>query len=77
MVGEERFILICRYICEQRDPKGMYAKARRGEIRNFTGVDDPYEPTVTPELVLTTTDCPPEENTRKIIKCLVRHGYLL
>lgn len=39
-------------ICEQRDPKGMYARARRGEISDFTGVDDPYEPPGQPELSL-------------------------
>lgn len=41
--------------CERRDAKGLYAKARRGEIRNFTGIDDPYEPPVAPELVLDTS----------------------
>lgn len=40
-------------LCEQRDPKGLYAKARAGEITGFTGVDDPYEPPLHPELVLT------------------------
>src|SRR5215472_10732089 len=39
-------------VCEQRDPKGMYARARRGEIASFTGVDDPYEPPQSPELRL-------------------------
>lgn len=39
-------------LCEQRDPKGLYAKARAGEITGFTGVDDPYEPPTAPELVL-------------------------
>ncbi len=39
-------------LCEQRDPKGLYAKARAGEITGFTGVDDPYEPPLSPELVL-------------------------
>jgi bifunctional enzyme CysN/CysC len=43
-------------ICEQRDPKGMYAKARRGEIRNFTGVDAPYEAPRRPDLLLHPTD---------------------
>jgi adenylylsulfate kinase len=41
--------------CERRDVKGLYAKARRGEIRNFTGIDDPYEPPVAPDLVVDTT----------------------
>jgi adenylylsulfate kinase len=42
-------------VCEQRDAKGLYAKARRGEIREFTGLDDPYEPPLHPDLVLDTT----------------------
>ena len=40
--------------CERRDPKGLYARARRGEIKNFTGIDDPYEPPEHPELTLDT-----------------------
>ena len=40
--------------CERRDVKGLYARARRGELRNFTGIDDPYEPPETPELTLDT-----------------------
>ena len=59
MAGEERFIEIFvdtpLEICEQRDIKGMYAKARKGDIKNFTGIDDPYEPPLQPELVLQTT----------------------
>jgi bifunctional enzyme CysN/CysC len=43
-------------LCEQRDPKGLYAKARRGEIKGFTGIDDPYEAPTTPELTLTPDD---------------------
>ena len=43
-------------LCEQRDPKGLYAKARAGEITGFTGIDDPYEAPLTPELVLTPAD---------------------
>ena len=43
-------------VCEQRDPKGLYAKARRGEIREFTGIDDPYEEPMNPELIIDTTD---------------------
>jgi sulfate adenylyltransferase len=63
-------------VCEQRDVKGMYARARRGEIKDFTGVDDPYEPPVNPQLLLTTTDCSPEDNARKIADYLVGQGYL-
>lgn len=40
------------YICEQRDPKGLYSKARAGEIANFTGIDSPYEPPISPELYI-------------------------
>lgn len=46
-------------VCEARDPKGMYAKARAGEIRGFTGIDDPYEPPLTPALVLHPADGDP------------------
>jgi bifunctional enzyme CysN/CysC len=59
LLGNEEFIEVFvdtpLNICEQRDPKGLYKKARRGEIRNFTGIDSPYEAPATPELVLDTT----------------------
>ena len=42
-------------VAEQRDPKGLYAKARKGEIKNFTGIDSPYEKPETPEIVINTT----------------------
>lgn len=42
-------------VCEARDVKGLYAKARRGDIRQFTGIDDPYEPPIDPEIVIDTT----------------------
>jgi sulfate adenylyltransferase len=63
-------------VCEQRDVKGMYAKARKGLIKDFTGVDDPYEPPINPEITLPTTDCSPEDNARRIIAYLVKEGYL-
>ena len=47
-------------LCEQRDPKGLYAKARAGELKGFTGVDDPYEAPEHPELVLTPADGEPD-----------------
>lgn len=81
MVGEDRFIEIFvdtpLVICEQRDTKGMYAKARRGEIKGFTGVDDPYEDPLNPEIRVKTTDCFPEDNARKIIRYLTDRGFLL
>ena len=45
--------------CERRDPTGLYAKARAGELRGMTGIDDPYEPPLAPELVLTPADGSP------------------
>ncbi len=81
MVGENRFIEIFvdtpLEVCEQRDTKGMYAKARRGEIKGFTGVDDPYEEPLNPEIRLKTAECLPEDNTRKIIRYLTDQGFLL
>lgn len=56
--------------CERRDPKGLYAKARRGEIANFTGIDDPYEPPEHPELVLRPDDGSPAELAAKVVAVL-------
>jgi len=81
MVGVNRFIEIFvdtpLEVCEQRDTKGMYAKARRGEIKGFTGVDDPYEKPLSPEIRLTTTDCTAEDSARRIIRYLIDRGFLL
>lgn len=81
MVGEDRFIEIFvdtpLEICEQRDTKGMYAKARRGEVKSFTGVDDPYEPPANPEMRITTTDCSAEDNAYRIVRYLIDKGLLL
>ncbi len=53
-------------VCEQRDVKGLYARARAGEIPGFTGVDDPYEPPARAELVIDTSTTPLEESVRLI-----------
>jgi adenylylsulfate kinase len=63
-------------ICEQRDPKGLYAKARRGEVKGFTGVDDPYESPLHPDLVLDTTRQPPEGVAGQVIAYLREKGLL-
>lgn len=63
-------------ICEERDSKGLYAKARRGEIAAFTGVSDPYEAPQRPELVLTTIDRTPEANAELVIGELRGRGLL-
>jgi sulfate adenylyltransferase len=81
MVGENRFIEIFvdtpLELCEQRDIKGMYAKARRGEIKGFTGIDDPYEEPLNPEIRLNTGNCPPEANARQIVRYLLERGFLM
>ncbi len=63
-------------VCEERDVKGLYRKARAGEIQQFTGIDDPYEPPLNPEVVLDTHVETVEESTTKIIRTLERMGYL-
>ena len=80
MVGADRFVEVFVDTpleeCEKRDTKGMYAKARRGEIHGFTGIDDPYEPPEKPELRLTTLDQPLEENARLVLHYLIDHGFI-
>ncbi len=63
-------------VCEARDVKGMYAQARRGEIKGFTGIDDPYETPVNPELTLETTQSTPETNARRILDHLIAKGFV-
>lgn len=63
-------------VCEQRDPKGLYKKARAGEIKNFTGIDDPYEPPAAPELVLAGGDYPARELADQVVDYLRRAGKL-
>jgi adenylylsulfate kinase len=60
--------------CERRDPKGLYARARRGEITHFTGVDDPYEPPVNPELAIDTTQGSIEDAVARVMSILMRDG---
>ncbi|HEY7399989.1 MAG TPA: adenylyl-sulfate kinase [Actinomycetota bacterium] len=63
-------------IAEHRDPKGLYKKALAGEITGFTGVDDPYEEPLSPELVVDTMDESPEESLRHVLDTLQRIGYI-
>ncbi len=58
-------------ICEQRDPKGLYAKARAGEMKNFTGIDSPYEIPEDAEMHLRTTDTQPEQLARQVVETLL------
>lgn len=62
--------------CIRRDVKGLYRRALAGEIANFTGVSDPYEPPLAPEVVVETDRETPEESVRKILDGLAAQGYL-
>jgi len=55
-------------ICEQRDPKGLYKRARKGEVKDFTGVDSVYEPPLDPELILDTSQFTPEVLVEHLFK---------
>jgi len=61
-------------MCEERDPKGLYKKARAGQLKGFTGVDDPYEAPLHPELVLDTVELSPADCAKKIIEYLEKNG---
>ena len=62
--------------CEQRDPKGLYAKARAGELTGFTGIDAPYEPPDEPDLVLTPDDGSPLDLAQIDVSTLVDLGVV-
>ena len=63
-------------VCEQRDPKGLYKKARAGEIKGFTGIDDPYEAPVKPELVLKTAEHDVAACVKQCLKALADRGLI-
>jgi adenylylsulfate kinase len=76
IIGEDRFVEIfvdCPLeVCEQRDVKGLYNKARKGEIKNFTGIDSPYEVPLQPDLVVKTDVESLEDSTEKILQLIVQ-----
>jgi sulfate adenylyltransferase len=80
MVGKEHYVEVFvdtpLEICEQRDGKGLYARARRGEISGFTGIDDPYEAPRHPEVHLDTVEQTPEENAHRIMDYLMQRGFI-
>jgi sulfate adenylyltransferase len=80
MVGADHFVEIFVDTpleeCERRDIKGMYAKARRGEIKGFTGIDDPYESPRYAEITLDTVLHTPEENAVAIVEYLIQRGFV-
>ncbi len=81
MVGSANFVEVFvntpLEVCESRDVKGLYARARRGEIKGFTGIDDPYETPVNPEVMTETVGQTPEENARQIMEYLEEQGFLV
>ncbi|MBA2240739.1 MAG: adenylyl-sulfate kinase [Solirubrobacterales bacterium] len=79
MMGErfiEAYVEASVEACEERDTKGLYAKARSGEIKEFTGVSDPYEPPLSPEITVNTEDETAEESAQKIVAYLEERGFI-
>ena len=80
LVGDDEFIEVFvkapLEVCEQRDPKGLYVKARAGEIKNFTGIGSRYEEPKSPELVVNTDELSIEECADSILKYLKENDYL-
>jgi sulfate adenylyltransferase len=80
MTGHEQYIEVFvdtpLEVCEERDIKGMYAQARRGEIKGFTGIDDPYEAPQNPEIRLDTVGNTPEQNAHLILDYLIEQGFV-
>lgn len=81
MVGKDQFVEVYVNtpldICESRDVKGFYAKARRNEIQGFTGIDDPYEAPEHPEITLDAVGITPQDNARFIVEHLTKLGFIL
>ncbi|MFC9519250.1 sulfate adenylyltransferase subunit CysN [Nocardiaceae bacterium NPDC056970] len=80
LIGEDRFCEVFvdtpLDVAEQRDPKGLYRKARRGELANFTGVDSPYEAPASPDVRIDTTDLTPEQAADRIVEVLRERGVI-
>lgn len=81
IIGSDRFVEV--YVkasleaCEKRDPKGLYAKARKGEIKNMTGVQDPYEPPESPDITIETELGTPQESAEILINRLKGLDFVL
>jgi adenylylsulfate kinase len=80
IIGSDRFIEVfvdCPLeVCIERDVKGLYKRAIAGEIKNFTGISDPYEPPLAPELVLATSPERPEDSSCRVLEYLETEGWL-
>ena len=81
LVGESEFVEVFvdapLDVCMARDPKGLYQKAKAGAIKNFTGVDSPYEPPEHAELVLHTAEGEPVAHAATVLAYLKNHGYIV
>lgn len=81
LFGGNRFIEIFvdtpLEVCEARDTKGMYRRARAGKIQNFTGVDDPYEPPISPEIIIDGAMRSAEENAEQIMAYIIEEQLIL
>jgi len=73
----EIFVDVPLEIAEARDPKGLYKKARRGELKLFTGIDSPYEPPLAPDIRLDTTAAPPDDTAELVMKYLGKKGLVV
>src|SRR5881275_2086931 len=72
----EVYVQVSLETAEQRDPKGLYKKARAGQIKGFTGIDDPYEAPEKPEIVVETEQVQPQDAASQILSYLQQKGYL-
>jgi adenylylsulfate kinase len=72
----EVYVKVSVEAAEQRDPKGLYKKARAGQLKGFTGIDDPYEAPEKPEILIETETSKPDEAARQILSYLEQRGYL-
>jgi bifunctional enzyme CysN/CysC len=80
LVGSDEFLEVFidtpLSVAEERDPKGLYKKARRGELKHFTGIDSPYEKPENPELRIDTTAMTSEQAAQAVVALLADAGYL-
>ena len=80
LIAEDRFVEVfvdCPLdVCEERDTKGLYKKARAGEIKEFTGISAPYEPPLNPEVTVNTAALSIEECAQAVVEALVKAGLV-
>ena len=72
----EVYVQVSLETAEKRDPKGLYKKARAGQLKGFTGIDDPYEAPEKPEILIETEKTTAADAAKRILEHLESHGYL-